>query len=154
MIFGKERMLWVRADRGVNRPGRSRNFRNRSAGRIALDALTPKCAATWRHDIPPPIADNTRRRRSIESAMAIPAASRSGRQLESESTRFGNPWRFGQARMGARAEVRGLSEDSYACGLATLYDRVTGSSSTASLFFGEFTFVLIGQHWRISSAGG
>src|SRR5664280_1495345 len=70
MIFGKGRMLWVRADRGVNRPGRSRNFRNRSAGRIALDALTPKCAAAWRHDIPPPIAANTRRRRSIESAMA------------------------------------------------------------------------------------
>ena len=57
-------------------------------------------------------------------------------------------------RMGARAEVRGLSEVSYACGLATLYDRVTGSSSIASLFFGQFTFVLIGQHWRISSAGG
>src|SRR5579863_8466368 len=46
--------------------------RTRLRQRIALDALTPKCAAAWRHDMPPAIAARTRLRRSIDSACAMP----------------------------------------------------------------------------------
>ncbi|CAM3272199.1 hypothetical protein SPAN111604_14200 [Sphingomonas antarctica] len=59
--------------------------------RIPLDALTPNRAAAWRHDAPASIAAITRRRRSIDSALAIHPGLPAGMKLESDRHRFGNP---------------------------------------------------------------
>jgi hypothetical protein len=59
--------------------------------RIALDALTPKRAAAWRHDAPSAMAPITRLRRSIDSDLLMLASLLAGTLLESDPKPLGNP---------------------------------------------------------------